>query len=273
MAGGGRCQLFLPGTGRSQPVRADGGVEPSATRSSAGGSPSPFRGGLLPELVAKPVAAALQALEHRADRRMVDRLLAVVGDQILLADVSDVGRLRILREQMIERLFLRRAKRLGDRFVPFLAVREDRIDVEDHAAKIENLVANDLADVEASLGDLDRARHNRGRTPERFKRGHALLSRQPKAALLERRVRPEPAPVRPVRLPAERWLSGRKHRTRNAAYGQPYRGFESHPLRHIQAVGFIAVIDAGSSVALISSPLASSAGAVSIGASPVSNDR
>ena len=31
---------------------------------------------------------------------------------------------------------------------------------------------------------------------------------------------------------AERWLSGRKHRTRNAAYGQPYRGFESHPLRH-----------------------------------------
>src|SRR5215218_6583613 len=30
---------------------------------------------------------------------------------------------------------------------------------------------------------------------------------------------------------AERWLSGRKHRTRNAAYGQPYRGFESHPLR------------------------------------------
>ena len=32
--------------------------------------------------------------------------------------------------------------------------------------------------------------------------------------------------------PAERWLSGRKHRTRNAAYGQPYRGFESHPLRH-----------------------------------------
>ena len=30
----------------------------------------------------------------------------------------------------------------------------------------------------------------------------------------------------------ERWLSGRKHRTRNAAYPQGYRGFESHPLRH-----------------------------------------
>ena len=33
------------------------------------------------------------------------------------------------------------------------------------------------------------------------------------------------------RLP-ERWQSGRSHRTRNAAYGQPYRGFESLPLRH-----------------------------------------
>src|SRR5260370_6102822 len=29
----------------------------------------------------------------------------------------------------------------------------------------------------------------------------------------------------------ERWQSGRSHRTRNAAYGQPYRGFESLPLR------------------------------------------
>ena len=30
---------------------------------------------------------------------------------------------------------------------------------------------------------------------------------------------------------AERWLRGRKHRTRNAACRQRYRGFESHPLR------------------------------------------
>src|SRR3954468_21466046 len=30
----------------------------------------------------------------------------------------------------------------------------------------------------------------------------------------------------------ERWQSGRMHRTRNAAYSQGYRGFESLPLRH-----------------------------------------
>ena len=48
------------------------------------------------------------------------------------------------------------------------------------------------------------------------------------------RGRPDPAGIAAgQRLPnhAERWLSGRKHRTRNAACRQPYRGFESHPLR------------------------------------------
>lgn len=34
--------------------------------------------------------------------------------------------------------------------------------------------------------------------------------------------------------PAERWQSGRMHRTRNAAYSQGYRGFESPPLRHLR---------------------------------------
>src|SRR5690242_21548842 len=41
---------------------------------------------------------------------------------------------------------------------------------------------------------------------------------------------------------AERWLSGRKHRTRNAAYGQPYRGFESHPLRQGSTLPLITVV-------------------------------
>ena len=35
------------------------------------------------------------------------------------------------------------------------------------------------------------------------------------------------------RASPERWQSGRMHRTRNAAYGQPYRGFESLPLRQM----------------------------------------
>jgi len=34
------------------------------------------------------------------------------------------------------------------------------------------------------------------------------------------------------RPPTKRWLRGRKHRTRDAAYLHGCRGFESHPLRH-----------------------------------------
>ena len=52
---------------------------------------------------------------------MVDRLAAVVGQQILLADIGDVGAFLILGEQVIEGLVLGRAQLLGDRLIPFLA--------------------------------------------------------------------------------------------------------------------------------------------------------
>ena len=39
------------------------------------------------------------------------------------------------------------------------------------------------------------------------------------------------------------------HRTRNAAYGQPYRGFESLPLRHlIKSIAYEGVGDTGGSI-------------------------
>ena len=38
----------------------------------------------------------------------------------------------------------------------------------------------------------------------------------------------------PLSPPADGWSSGRWHRTRNAAYLQGYRGFESHPVRQTQ---------------------------------------
>ena len=49
--------------------------------------------------------------------------------------------------------------------------------------------------------------------------------------------RPRRSAPRIAQVP-ERWQSGRLYRTRNAAYGQPYRGFESHPLRHYQILEF-----------------------------------
>jgi len=39
---------------------------------------------------------------------MVDGLVAIVGDQVLLADVGNVAALRIFREQVVEGLLLGR---------------------------------------------------------------------------------------------------------------------------------------------------------------------
>lgn len=36
----------------------------------------------------------------------------------------------------------------------------------------------------------------------------------------------------------EEWLSGRRHHTRNVAYGKLYRGFKSHLFRKVKTTGF-----------------------------------
>jgi hypothetical protein len=73
---------------------------------------------------------------------------------------------------VVEGLLLGWAEGLGDGLVPLLAVRELRVDVEDHAAEVEDLVANDIADAKARMRHVDLAVHG-GRTFERFKRRHA----------------------------------------------------------------------------------------------------
>jgi len=122
----------------------------------------------------QPVAAAVIAVEHVRDRRVVDRLFALVNDEVLLADIRDVCGLGILGEQVIEGLVLGRPKLLGNGFVPFLAVREFRIDVEDDSAEIEDPMAHHLADRETRAGHADLPGH-RGGTLER---SHGFLSRR-----------------------------------------------------------------------------------------------
>src|SRR5436853_6040072 len=66
---------------------------------AARGSAPPMAGGsecqppgLVPVLRPKLVAAALEPVEDARNARVIDRLIALVGQQILLADISDVGR-------------------------------------------------------------------------------------------------------------------------------------------------------------------------------------
>jgi hypothetical protein len=79
------------------------------------------------------------------DHRMADRFFGGVGQQVLLGDISDVFALRVLGEQMVERLVLARAHLGRDRLPPFLGVVEYRIDVEHHAAERIEAVLDHLA--------------------------------------------------------------------------------------------------------------------------------
>ena len=87
--------------------------------------------------------------EQLVDLGMAHRLAGIVGQQILLRDVGDILRFFVLGEQVVERLVLRRPHLGGNGEVPFLRVREDRIDVVDHAAKGIEAVLDDLADGES----------------------------------------------------------------------------------------------------------------------------
>jgi hypothetical protein len=103
------------------------------------------------------IAAILEGSEDAGQCRMIDRSALVVGFEILLADISDVARFPVLREEVVEGLVLSRADFLGDRIVPFFGVRKDGIDVEDHAAEIENAVADHVPDRKMGVRNRGRA--------------------------------------------------------------------------------------------------------------------
>ena len=102
------------------------------------------------------VLAVVGRLKQPRDIGMANRFAAVIGQQILLADIGDIAAIGIFREKMIEGLVSWRLQVLWNRFIPFLAIGEDRIDIIDHAAEIENPVADDIANGEARIKDVGR---------------------------------------------------------------------------------------------------------------------
>ena len=83
---------------------------------------------------------------------MLDRATFPVGKQVLLTDIGHIALLTIFGEQVIERLLAVWADFRRDRFVPFLAVGENRVDIEHYAAEIEHPVAYDVTNPEARPG-------------------------------------------------------------------------------------------------------------------------
>ena len=98
-------------------------------------------------------AAGLQAigpvarpLEHVADLRMPAGLAALIGQQILLRHIGDIGRLRVLGEEVIEGLVAMRADLRRDRLQPFFGIAENGIDIEHHTAERINAMLHNFAD-------------------------------------------------------------------------------------------------------------------------------
>jgi len=109
---------------------------------------------------AHTITLSIELFEQLRDLRVINRAAVGIGKQILLADICDIGTVVILGQQVIEWLFTARTDVFWDGFVPLFAICKDRIDIEDHTAKIEHPVANHIANPKARLDvsrGLDRA--------------------------------------------------------------------------------------------------------------------
>ena len=104
------------------------------------------------QAIAHPVAAVFELLEILVHIGMRDRAGERIRNQVLLADIGDVIVLVAFGEQVVERLVAARADLFRDGLVPVLAVGEDRVDIEDHAAEIENPVTDNIANAKAAAG-------------------------------------------------------------------------------------------------------------------------
>ena len=133
--------------GRPSPEFVTGGSR--IARGQSGSIPLNCAEASVREAVAHPVAAVFELFEILVHIGMRDRPGQRIAHQVLLADVGDVIALVAFGEQVVERLVAIGPDVLGDRLIPVLAIREDRIDVEDHAAKVERLVSDHVADGEA----------------------------------------------------------------------------------------------------------------------------
>ena len=107
-----------------------------------------------------PVAPGLELLEILVHVRVRNRARDRIADQVLLADIGNVVAVLALGEQVVERLVAIGPDVFWDRLVPSVAIGEDGVDIEDHAAKIGHPVFHHIANGEAAFhaaGDIDGA--------------------------------------------------------------------------------------------------------------------
>jgi hypothetical protein len=103
-------------------------------------------------------------LEYTLYRRMANRPMLHIWQQILLTYISNVAVVRILGEQMIKRLIFGGAHTFRDRLIPFIAIGKYRVHIKNNTAKIKDAVTYHVANSELRFGYVGGQRrvvHNR----------------------------------------------------------------------------------------------------------------
>mgnify|MGYP000896227638 CR=1 FL=1 len=105
--------------------------------------------------VARPqgVFPILIPAEQTCDSGMLNRLVAIIDYQVLLAHIGNIAALAILGEQVIERLILGGSNTLRNSFIPFVAIGKYGVDIEHHTPKSEQLMLQYIADAKTRMGD------------------------------------------------------------------------------------------------------------------------
>ena len=96
-----------------------------------------------------------RAVQDMRNVGVAERRVALVRHQVSFRDIGDIVRLLVLCEEVVIGLVLGRAKMFRDRLIPFIGIGEDRVDIEDDAAKLEQPVLDDLADLEFRAAPVD----------------------------------------------------------------------------------------------------------------------
>ena len=109
----------------------------------------PGLGGLIRARCLQPIGPRFRLIEHVAQERVAAGAPTVIGQQILLGHIGDIGRLGVFGQQVIEGLFPVRPQLGRDGLQPFIGIGENRVDIEDHAPERVDTVLDDVADVEA----------------------------------------------------------------------------------------------------------------------------
>lgn len=101
---------------------------------------------------AHPVSATFELIKQFGDIGVVYRPADRIFEQVLLANIGDIGAIITFGEKVIKRLVAMRAYMFRDGFIPFFRIGKHGIDIENHPAKIKHAMLYKVANAKSRAG-------------------------------------------------------------------------------------------------------------------------